>query len=75
MRIRSKCDWYKYGEKSSKFFLILKNLELHKAQFEILQKIEKSLPCHKRINLKLFDFYKSLFPENLNVSKNETMQF
>ena len=21
MRIRSKCDWYKYGEKSSKFFL------------------------------------------------------
>ena len=75
MRIRSKCDWYKYGEKSSKFFLILKNLELHKAQFEILQKIEKSLPCHKRINLKLFDFYKSLFPENLNVSKNEIMPF
>ena len=23
IRIRSKCDWYKYGEKSSKFFLNL----------------------------------------------------
>ena len=41
MRIRSKCNWYEYGEKSSKFFLILENLELHKAQFKILQKIKK----------------------------------
>ena len=42
IRIRSKCDWYEYGEKSSKFFLILKKLELHKAQLEILQKIKKT---------------------------------
>ena len=27
MRIRSKCDWYEYGEKSSKCFLNLENLE------------------------------------------------
>ena len=75
IRIRSKCDWYEYGEKSSKFFLILKKRDLHKAQFEILQKIKKSLTCHKRINQELFDFYKGLFSENLNVSKNEIMQF
>ena len=76
IRIRSKCDWYEYGEKSSKFFLnlektsatqstlrnitkdkkkltyhkrVLKKLEIHKAQFEILQKIKK-LTCHKRID-------------------------
>ena len=36
MGIRRKCDWHEYGEKSSNFFL--QNLELHKAQFEILQK-------------------------------------
>ena len=57
------------------FFLIFKKLDLHKAQFEILQKIKKNLTCHKKINQELFDFYKSLFSENLNVSKNEIMQF
>ena len=57
------------------FFLILKNLELHKAQFEILQKIKKSFTCHERINQELFDFNKNLFSENLNVSKNKIIQF
>ena len=38
IRIRRKCDWYGYGEKS---LLILKKLELHKAQFGILKKITK----------------------------------
>ena len=57
------------------FFLILKNLGLHKAHFEILQKIKKLYICCKRINQELFDFYKGLFSENLNVSKNKIMQF
>ena len=43
------------------FFLILKNLELNKVQFEILQKMEKP--------------YKNWFSENLNVSMNEIVQF
>ena len=45
IRIRSKCDWYKYGERSS----ILKNLELHKAQTEILQKMKKNLNVIKQL--------------------------
>ena len=36
---------------------------------------KKTLRCHQRINQELFDFYKGLFSENLNVSKNEIMQF
>ena len=39
------------------------------------KKEKKKLTCHKRINQELFDFYKGLFSENLNVSKNEIMQF
>ena len=58
IRIRSKCDWYEYGDKSSN-----------------ITKDKKNLACHKRINQELFDFYKGLFSENLNVSKNEIMQF
>ena len=75
MRIRSKCDWYKYGEKTSKFFLNLEKSRASQSAVRNIKKDRKSLPCHKRINLKLFDFYKSLFPENLNVSKNEIMPF
>ena len=48
---------------------------MHKAQFEILQKIKKNLTCLERISQELFYFYKGLFSENLNVSKNEIMQF
>ena len=35
----------------------------------------KDLRCHKRTNQELFDFYKNVFSENFNVSKNEMMQF
>ena len=62
--------------KSLQFFFF--NLEKSRAaqtQFKILQKIKKTLTCHKRINQEFFDFYKGLFSENLNMSKNEIMQF
>ena len=74
MRIRSKCDWYEYGAKSSEFFL---NLEKSRAVQSTTQSITKNkkLTCHIRINQELFDFYKGLFSENLNLSKNEIMQF
>ena len=61
--IRSKHDWYQYGEKSSQ------------STIRNITKDKKKLTCHKRINQELFDFYKGLFSENLNVSKNEIMQF
>ena len=51
------------------FFLIFKKLDLHKAQFEILQKIKKKLTCHKRINQELFDFYKGLLKNFLTFIK------
>ena len=53
----------------------MKNLELCKAQFVILQNAKNSFTFHKRTNYKLFDFYKKVFSENLNMSKNEIMQF
>ena len=61
--IRSKHDWYQYGEKSSQ------------STIRNITKDKKKLTCHKRINQELFDFYKGLFSENLNVSKNKIMQF
>ena len=34
IRIRSRCDWYEYGEKSSKFFLNLESLAPFKVKFD-----------------------------------------
>ena len=60
--IRSKHDWYQYGEKSSQ------------STIRNITKDKKKLTCHKRINQELFDFYKGLFSENLNVPKNEMQE-
>ena len=46
------------------FVLILKNLELHNAQFKILQKIKKDLTCHKIINQELLTFTKAYFQKS-----------
>ena len=75
IRIRSKCDWYEHGEKSSKFFLNLEKTRSTQSTIRNITKDKKNLTCHKKINQELFDFYKYLFSENLNVSKNEIMQF
>ena len=60
MRIRSKCNWYKYGEKSSNFFLHLGKSRAAQRAVCNITKDKKTLTCHKRINEELFDFYKWL---------------
>ena len=78
---RSKLDriyeqkWYKHGEKASNIFLNLEKTRSTQSTIQNIIKDKKTLTCHKTINQELFDFYKSLFSENLNVSKNEIMQF
>ena len=57
----SKCDWYEYGEKSSKFFL---NLEKDRfVQSQILKLIieEKELTEQNEINDNIFRFYENIF--------------
>ena len=71
IRIRSKCDWYEHGEKSSKFF---PNLEKTRSTQSTIRNITKDKKKTLHV-IKLIDFYKGLFSENLNVSKNEIMQF
>ena len=75
MRIRSKCDWYEYGENPSNFFLILKNLELHKAQFEILQKIKKTLHVIKKLIKNFLIFIKAYFQKILTCPRMKLCNF
>ena len=61
IKIRSKSDWYEYGEKSSIFFLNLEKTRSTQSTIRDITKDKKNLTCHQRINQELFDFYKVLF--------------
>ena len=59
IKIRSRCDWYEFGEKSNKYFL---NLEKHRASQNTVKKIisdKKEITDIGRINDKILSFYKA----------------
>ena len=65
IKVRSRCDWYEHGEKSTKFFL---NLEKYHATHSHIRSIlvdEKELTDSDKINTQLLLFYKKLFSKNL----------
>ena len=51
IRIRSKCDWYEYGEKSTKFFLILEKTRAHQIRIRNILINEKEITDQKDINI------------------------
>ena len=75
IRIRSKCNWYKNGEKSTKFFL---NLEKYRATQGCIRSIiekKKELNDSQQINDALYNFYQTLFKEKLSISEECTQNF
>ena len=55
MKIRTKCDWYKFGEKFMKFFLTLKKRQ-------VTQNIaHKALSNEHEININIYQFYEHLY--------------
>ena len=68
IRIRSKCNWYENGEKSTKFFL---NLEKYRAIQGCLRTIiskKKKLNNFQQIIDALYNFNQTLFKEKLSLS-------
>ena len=75
IRIRSKCDWYESGEKSTKVFL---NLEKSRSSQGVVCSILKNkieIKYQSEINNELYKFYKNRFKENLNTSKEVISSF
>ena len=62
-------------KKSSNFFLILKNLEQYKAQFEILQKIKKTLHIIKKLIKNFLIFIKAYFQKILTCPRMKLCNF
>ena len=69
IKIRSKCEWYEFGEKSNKFFL---NLEKSRAKQNTLRKLnfkDNETDDLSLINSEIYKFYKKLFQKNENVKE------
>ena len=72
IRIRSKCDFYESGEKSTKLFL---NLEKSRSSQGVARSILNNkikVKNQSEMNNELYKFYKDLSNENLNTSKEAT---
>ena len=73
VRIRSKTDWYKSGEKSNKFFLNLEKTRASQGLIRALVKNEKEINDPIEINTEIQLFYKKLLTENLSISKENVI--
>ena len=65
VKIRSKCEWYEFEEKSTKCFLNLEKQHALLNQVRTLLCGEKEVTDKHKINQELEYFYKKLFTEKL----------
>ena len=75
IRIRSKCDWYECGEKSTKFFL---NLEKKNAKSSTITKLNtgsKIISNQKEILDEINIYYTNLFKNNNDQSQASCKRF
>ena len=75
VKIRSKCDWYQYGEKSTKYFL---NLEKQKAVNGTVKKIIKDhieITDQLKIQHELRMFYEQLFKKTICNANSKIVSF
>ena len=71
VQIRSKCDCYEYGKKSSKFFLNLEKNRFVQSQIRRLIIEEKELTEQNEINNNIFSFYQNLFSKQTDFKQND----
>ena len=76
MRIGSKCHWYKYGEKSSKFFLNLEKSRAAQSTFRNITKDKKKLTYVVKELIKNFlTFIKAYFQKILTCPRMKLCNF
>ena len=65
IRIRSKCDWYEYDEKPSKFFLNLEKTRSRQSTIRNVTKDKKTSHVIKELIKKFLTFIKAYFQKIL----------
>ena len=74
-RIRSKCNWYEHGEKSSKIFLSLEKSHAVQNQIRNILLGNTEVDNQKYINNELYSYYKNLFNERQHLSEHDINNF
>ena len=75
IEIRTKCEWYEHGQKSTKFFLKLQKKRGVQNRIRKFIVEEKEMADHKEISKSIKAFYKTLFKRNFSKSNFEKQQF
>ena len=75
VKIRSICNWYENGEKSSKFFLNLEKNCFVQNQIRKLIIEEKELTEQNEINNNIFTFYQNLFSKQTDFKQNDLIHY
>ena len=70
IKIRSKCEWYKHGEKSSKFFLNLENSRAIQSQVRKVIYNDKETNFETEIDNHICSFFNCLYKETFSFSSN-----
>ena len=74
-KIRSKCNWYENGEKSTKLFLNLGKYRATQGCLCTIIKNKKELNDSHQINDGLYNFFQTLFKEKLSILKECIQSF
>ena len=75
VKIRSKCSWYQYGEKSTKFFYGLEKKNAICGTIKTLITDGKVMTMPNEINLTLKRFYENLFQKDVKKSVSDIETF
>ena len=71
IKLRSKCAWYEFGEKSSEFLLNLEKQHALQNQVRTLLFDQNEIRDKNQINHQLHHFYKTLFTEKRQVQNED----
>ena len=75
IKIRSKCDWYEFGEKSNEFSLTLKK---RRAKQNIVRKVlsyEQEITDLSKVKPHIYQFYQHLYNKKQNTSEHSICDF
>ena len=75
IKIRSKCDWYEFGEKSSTFLFNLEKQYALQNQVRTLLCNQNEITDKNQINHQLHHFYKTLFTEKPQIQNENTTAY
>ena len=75
IKIRSKCDWYKFGEKSNKFFLTMEKRRATQNTVRKMLSDEQEITDLSKINTHTYRFYQQLYMEKQNISEDSICNF